>query len=323
MDSDQASLATGRGMTADKGNTSERPLSTPIVETVYGLKHELDEIMRVRDKRLGDKLDKLEERLTTNQKANSETLGKKIDDKVGGQGARIEALEKENATLKAEVKKLDTTVKEIQDTMSSIQLEQLYTFKTVNSVEQHGRRWAIRLFGLKALPQGVYELPEEAKKLVVDKLNEHLGKHMKEALKESDIDCAHRIGRVDRYKNQAMLIRFFARDRVDELVKIRRNLAGSKLVIQEDSTTWNRQLMDKLDQHGGIESSWLTRGKVFAKVKMTGKKFSLDLFDDIDKKIKMANKRDDTNRMGGRNYYTPMDRYSSSQSLPRLVKMMR
>ena len=112
----------------------------------------------------------------------------------------------------------------------------------LNQLEQHSRRWAIRVHHLQAPVGNAWE--EKAKLIASNFLRENL----KMNVPVSEIDCAHRVGRVQDGK-QPMLVKFFRRDIVDEIIKRRRQLAGKSYVIYEDSTILNRKLLNRLHNH--------------------------------------------------------------------------
>ena len=146
----------------------------------------------------------------------------------------------------------------------------------LNHLEQHSRRWAIRIHGL---PPPTDPRQEQAKQVsstfLKDKLNLNIP--------VSEIDCAHRVGIV-RNNQQSMLVKFFRRDFVDDIITQRHKLKQTPYVIHEDATLENRRLLNRLANHNEIERAWLLRGTVWAKSK-SGLKFKCDLFDDINAKI--------------------------------------
>jgi hypothetical protein len=99
----------------------------------------------------------------------------------------------------------------------------------------------------------------------------------------SDMDCAHRLGYVEDAK-QVLLVKFFARDTVDYIMRQKTKLKGTNIQIYGDTTQKNRTLLHDLYVHPEIESSWSQSGKIWGKLK-TGKKMKFGICDDISKKI--------------------------------------
>ena len=153
----------------------------------------------------------------------------------------------------------------------------------LNQLEQHSRRWAIRVNPLQAPVGNAWD--ENAKLIASNFLRENL----KMNVPVSEIDCAHRVGRVQDGE-QPMLVKFFRRDTVDEIIRRRRQLKGKGYVIHEDSTILNRKLLNRLHNHAAVDQCWLIRGVVWAKSK-AGVRFKVQLFDDINLKIAEANSR--------------------------------
>jgi chromosome segregation ATPase len=110
-----------------------------------------------------------------------------------------------------------------------------------NQVEAHGRRWSIRILGLPEPPQEGESI-HAAKTVVVNFLKSRLNiSH----ITIEDIDCCHRVGDVIDAK-QMMLTRFYSCDFVDSILRRRKNLKASGLVILDDTTYLNRQLLKNL-----------------------------------------------------------------------------
>jgi hypothetical protein len=95
-----------------------------------------------------------------------------------------------------------------------------------NSIEAHSRRWAVRIIGLPA-PTEIERTPQ-AKYIVTKLIHEKL---KLERMSPQDIDCAHHVGAVTDKGKQTMLVRFFARDLADDVMKHKRNLKGTGILI--------------------------------------------------------------------------------------------
>jgi hypothetical protein len=106
----------------------------------------------------------------------------------------------------------------------------------------------------------------------------------------ADLDCAHRIGPV-KLKKQAILTRFFRRDHVEQILRVKKELKGKGYVVLEDSTMNNRTLLTDLFDHPSIASSWQVGGKVWAKLTEGGRKFKVNIIDGLDYQIDQASNR--------------------------------
>jgi hypothetical protein len=146
-----------------------------------------------------------------------------------------------------------------------------------NQAEAHRRRWAIRFIGLPA-PEHKGEKTPEAKHVVLSFLADKL--NIKNISPE-DIDCAHRVGTV-KDKRQTLLVRFFRREIVENVLLVKKNLKGSSVAMFEDSPVKNRTLVWDLNQRAEVESAWTIAGKVWAKLFNIEKKVRVLVTDDID-----------------------------------------
>jgi hypothetical protein len=150
----------------------------------------------------------------------------------------------------------------------------------VNDVECHGRRWAIRIRGLASPSEG-RETTAEAKVKVIEFLATFMNIHN---IAPGDIDCAHRVGDVKKFK-QTMLVRFFRREIVEFLLKTRKVLKKKGYVIHEDTSYQNRSLLNTLSDRPEVEYAWCMGGKIFVKKHNSDQKIKISIIDDIDTKL--------------------------------------
>lgn len=143
---------------------------------------------------------------------------------------------KENQTLKSKVSQLSDEL---------------------NVLEQYSRRNCVRIFGLSESAEE--NTDDLMKKLAHDKLGVEIS--------DSDIDRSHRIGKPDRKGHRAIIVKFTNYSSKQRVLKARRKLKSSGIVIQEDLTTKNRALLKKANEHPKITSAWSIDGKIFGLVK--------------------------------------------------------
>jgi hypothetical protein len=149
-----------------------------------------------------------------------------------------------------------------------------------NSIEGHSRRWAIRILGIAA-PEEI-ETTEYTKYIVTDFIREELNLTQ---IGYDDIDCAHRVGReVD--GNQTILVRFHARDHADLVLAHKSRLKGTDFVVYEDAPVKQRTVLNNVKRHPKVESAWMAHGKIWAIKKSGGRKFKINVFDDIEDALK-------------------------------------
>jgi hypothetical protein len=152
-----------------------------------------------------------------------------------------------------------------------------------NNAEAHGRRWAIRVKGFP-IPETRPETSDQAKDLILKFLRDKLNLNH---IRLDDVDCAHRIGGV-RDEKQAIMARFFRRDHVEQILRVKKTLKGKGYVVFEDTTAKNRKLLNALNQHPAVENAWTSGGTVWCKLKTGGPKFKVGINDDLDYAVRIA-----------------------------------
>jgi hypothetical protein len=165
--------------------------------------------------------------------------------------------------------------------IEAIKKTSMAALKLANSVEQHGRRWAVRFLGLAAPgPEG--EKKDQAKEKVLKIIKENL---KIPNVQITDIDCAHRVGYVTATNKQTMLVRFFARDLADDVRSRMKNLKGSGMILYEDATSLNRTLLNRIKDRDDVVSVWMANGKIWARPVINGPKYKIELGDNYEEKM--------------------------------------
>jgi hypothetical protein len=72
-------------------------------------------------------------------------------------------------------------------------------------------------------------------------------------------------------------------------MKNKRNLKGTGILIYEDTTWMNRQLITELKDRDDVDSVWLKNGQIWVRLEPTGRKFKISIADDVE--TKLAEKR--------------------------------
>ena len=116
----------------------------------------------------------------------------------------------------------------------------------------------MRIYGVPENEKGdADELIKTIKTIAKDKLNIEL--------QDTDIDRTHRIGRASD-KPRSILVKFTSYRARNILIKQRRKLKGSKILIHEDLTKSNQDLLMKTSKQLGVVSTWSQDGRVYAKM---------------------------------------------------------
>jgi hypothetical protein len=255
-----------------------------------------------------DKFKKLEDRISTEQKSNYEELKAILKDQKENTNTDITNIRSHMATEEIKTREIqnkvctqDEHIAELEKTIqaNSALLKELreelvlQTQRTderfiraqanvddnsewINDVESHGRRWAVKIVGLKAPTK--FETSDETKDLALQFFANDMQTNN---IRLDDLDCAHRIGVIKNHK-QAILVRFFRRNFVEQLMKIKNNLKGKGVALLEDTSGRNKKLLNILKDRSEVESSWHVGGKVWMKLKSGGKKIRISITDDID-----------------------------------------
>jgi hypothetical protein len=155
-----------------------------------------------------------------------------------------------------------------------------------NSVESHGRRWAVRFLGVD-LPPGITEKSHLTKLKVLDIIKTKI---KLESVELKDIDCSHRVGIITDDNKQTILARFFSRDLADDIAKYRSNLKGSGIIVYEDATMKNRILINNLNRNDDVHQVWQKNGTIWVRLGEGEKKFKITIEDNINEKIAMHKK---------------------------------
>jgi hypothetical protein len=249
---------------------------TDLSDTMKELKVDLKSDIKNSSDNQKDLLQQLEARLTTSRTTKAQEIRNDMDQKFAAQEEKISHLDQKNQTLQGELNaaNVSLTSQSYRISIAEQQIEDLQAqFKTLskttdieeieilsnsideakqlsreaivlaNQVEAHGRRWAIRILGLPAPPKEGGTTPT-AKTIVVNFLKSRLNINH---IESTDIDCCHRVGDVKDDK-QIMLTRFFSRDLVDFILRRKKDLKGSGLVVLVDATYFNNKLRNNLNE---------------------------------------------------------------------------
>ena len=159
--------------------------------------------------------------------------------------------------------KTDKCQKEVCDVKEFIESNDVLCHQMqthINELEQYSRRNSIRIFGIEK--QTNEKLTETICKFSKQKLNIDLQPHF--------IDRCHPVGN---YQNRnAVLVKFVSHKHKQDTIKARRALKGSGIIIAEDLTRTNYELLRKTQKHPKILNCWTTDGKVTTIVKSSDNK---------------------------------------------------
>lgn len=164
---------------------------------------------------------------------------------------KMEDLEKENVKLKKSNERLKTTLQE-REIVQASHANQL------NDLEQYSRRNSVIIYGID--DRNSKETPIETSTKVAGILTAKLGI----SVELKDIDIAHRMGRFLKDGNRPIICKFVTRFKKFEVIKSRKKLKGSPVVIKEDLTRRNIQRVQEVKEVENVTEAWFDDGKLIA-----------------------------------------------------------
>lgn len=177
----------------------------------------------------------------------------------------MKQMRKMESALKKEISAVQESMKTLTDENIALRKELINTKQTinkletkVNDLEQYTRRNNLRVFGVP--DTGVWETAEQAEEKVLNVINKKLSMA---DIKGNDIEIAHRVGKFQQGKNRAIIVRFLSRKIKEKVIRERRKLKGSKMLIAEDLTKENAAWFFQVKSTPGVTSTWTRNGETF------------------------------------------------------------
>ena len=171
---------------------------------------------------------------------------------------KVDNLEKQNGNLKKSNQKLREALNE------RLMCQESHANR-INDLEQYSRRNSIRIYGIN--DSNPSETPFETAVIVAEKLSAKL----KLSIEVRDIDIAHRMGRFLKEGNRPIICKFVSRFKKVEVIKSRRLLKGTPIVIKEDLTLRNMQRLQEVQDVENVTKAWSDDGKIIALLDSTDK----------------------------------------------------
>ena len=222
-------------------------------------------------------------------------LTARFDDKYEKVIAECDRLKDENYLLKEKIQKMEESLSDdIKSKLTEQRqktLEMSVLVKNMekkiqdclawsNRNEQYSRRYNLKIIGLKK------KKDEDTRLSVCNMFKDKLGL----SIQTADIEAAHILPSNKARQTEDppnIIVQFTKRDSRNEVIQRRRQLKDTGIVILEDLTVQNVQLMNRVKNHSKIKNSWSSNGKIFG-VTYQDKKIHFQLYDDINEKINMA-----------------------------------
>ena len=132
----------------------------------------------------------------------------------------------------------------------------LYAKRHAIRNEQYARRCNIRVLGIKE------ETGEICKTLIFTLIREQLSY----PVTEDNIISAHRLGTRKSEKPRSILVCFASVDEKKAILKTRRQLKGTGIVLTEDLCIDQQTVLNRVYKHPLVKNSWASDGKIFGNV---------------------------------------------------------
>lgn len=163
-------------------------------------------------------------------------------------------------------KKLEVLVKKYEDKITQLEKKLDEANETIDRLEQYGRRNNIRFYGV----------PESKNENTIETIINICNEKLQTNITKNMIDCCHRLGKPDS-GTKPIIVRFVNRYTKENLFKNKSKLKGTHIVLREDLTRRNIQLMKAARNKFG--TVWSNNGIIFTKV--GSKIFKLNTFSDL------------------------------------------
>ena len=199
---------------------------------------------------------------------------------------KLNQYESEHFILEKQVDDLEKKLKETEECVQNLNGKNVILEKelnenktNINDLEQYGRRWNLRIFGIEEKGKD-----ENCKQHIIDLCKNKLNID----ITDNDIDAAHRVGASHNNRPRGIIVRFYRRTIRNDIIRARRALKGSAVSIREDLTRLNQALLNRAMNHPRVDRAWTWNGKINV-VGHNGNRVTLTPFCDIDSVLDIAN----------------------------------
>jgi len=169
----------------------------------------------------------------------------------------FESVKNENALLKTQQLQITAQISDLKIENNRLQQQVEHSNAVFNKHEQYSRRNSVRIFGIR---EEQNESNERCQSKVTNMLKQELGI----IITPHDIDTIHRTGRFRNDQPRAIILKFVRRNLKENVLREKRNLKGTGVVVVEDLTRQNLKLLKDVRDHPSVQSAWTSNGKVIA-----------------------------------------------------------
>lgn len=280
--------------TSDDGDTSlvsekqEKKLTNLTVDTENTTDMAVQKALDNMSRKFQEAIDSVNEKLTslsTNAdveeiRGELRNLTDTFKEKIGKIEGRLFDIECRAEQLEDEVRQAKKNTEAEKETIRHLDFHVKQCETEQNDLQQYSRRWNLRVF---RVPEQQNESADDCVKKVVQIFTDSVGVKTT----QGDVEVAHRMGQRSGAQARPILVRFFDRRKKDDILCNRRKLKNKGIIIGEDLTHTNYQLLKRAMGHSATMSVWSANGKIFAKVK-NGRVLKLSIHSNLDKTFKRA-----------------------------------
>ena len=179
----------------------------------------------------------------------------------------------ENESLRKDVDTLKEVMEKQKDEINDLKGVTKMQRDTLLELQQRSRIDSLKIYGLKEEGGDGGESADLTEKVVRDFCDRKLGVYVK----STDISVAHRLQASDQgNRHRTVIVKFTRRTVKMEILRARRKLKGSSVVIAEDLTSTNMRLFHSMREHVGKKNVWTWDGKVLVKIGAVTKRVTVD-----------------------------------------------
>lgn len=191
-----------------------------------------------------------------------EQLNKKLDslnNAVDVLKGEVFDLQQDNQQLKTQLGQCKKREEEMQRRIDETAFTAKLAAERSNRNEQYSRRNNIKILFVGET-SNTFESAEESEKKALTVFHDKLGLRN---INADHIEAAHRVGVKQAGRIRPLLVRFLSRKTKFDVIKNRRKLKNSGIVIVEDLTKSIYTLFRNASDHPGTLRAWTSDGKIF------------------------------------------------------------
>jgi chromosome segregation ATPase len=183
---------------------------------------------------------------------------------MGTVEGRVHVLEDDRDAIREDIAQLNQELEEQRENNAQLRKQVLEAQHHAIRNEQYTRRTSVRVFGLTEAEDE--DVTAAVLAVFTEKLELVVGR--------SQIEACHRVGpapqRVeddeDPPRPRGVLVKMTRREQKEKIIKQRKKLKGSGVVIVEDLCPALQRVYNRVRKHPKVESCWTWQGAIYAKV---------------------------------------------------------